>query len=111
MDMTDAHLRTNKISWRRVPSGFRFVRPAFNPTLANSINLMCKIPSFQGFVVIFTHSSAQDGSHSRNRLNAVAQGLAGCSPAKTFAAIVFSFFTLFCQVCRLLLENWMNQRG
>jgi hypothetical protein len=57
---------------------------------------MGKIPSVQGFVVIFTHSSAQDGSHSRNRLNAVAQGLAGCSLAKTFAAIwFFSFFTVF----------------
>src|SRR6516164_1641925 len=123
MDITDAHLRTNKISWRlapaasaarmwrRVPSGFRFVRPAFNPTLANSINLMGKIPSIQGFVVIFTHSSAQDGSHSRNRLNAVAQGLAGCSPAKTFSGILFVPLSPFLPNLQTTLDNWMNERS
>jgi hypothetical protein len=44
--------------WRRVPSGFRFVREAFKPTLTNSMNLMGKIPSVHGFVVIFTVCSA-----------------------------------------------------
>src|SRR5215470_17932327 len=89
MDITDAHLRTNRISWqlapaaiaarmwRRVPSGFTFVREAFKPTQSNSMNFVGKIPSVHGFVVIFKACSAQAGSHSRNLFSATAHGLAG----------------------------------
>ena len=56
IDMTDAHLRTKRISsrvapassaarmWRRVPSGLRFVQAAFKPTLTNSMNLRGRTP-------------------------------------------------------------------
>src|SRR5215470_2508210 len=127
MDITDAHLRTNKISlrlapaaraalmWRRVPSGFRFVREAFKATLTNSTNLRGKIPSVQGFVVIFTQSSAQAGSHSRSLFSAAAQGLADCSLIKAFARplslaiIALSFFTYLLPNRGLLLKP-LNRR-
>src|SRR5579859_7337034 len=63
--------------WRRVPSGFRLVRPAFNPTDTNSTNFLGKTPSVQGFVVIFNASSAHLGSHSRSLPSAATQGLTG----------------------------------
>src|SRR5215469_814837 len=122
MDITDAHLSTNKISlrfapaaraarmWRRVPSGFRFAREAFKPTLTNSTNFVGKIPSVQGFVVIFTQCSAHAGSHSRSLLSAAAQGLADSSLANTFVRLpsltmlFFSLFATFCQIAGFLEE-------
>src|SRR6516225_6861223 len=116
MDIPDAHFRTNKIScrfapaamaaliWRRVPSGLRFVCAAFKPTLTNSVNLVGKAPSVQGFVVILTACSAQRGSHSRSLLKAAAHGLAAWSLLRVFAvsspvAIFFpSFSRAFCQL-------------
>jgi len=58
--------------------GFRFVLEAFKPTLTSSMNLMGKIPSIHGFVVIFTVGSAQAGSHSLSWFRAAAQRLTGC---------------------------------
>src|SRR5215475_15066943 len=96
--------------WRRVPSGFRIVRPAFNPTLTNSINLIDKTPSVHGFVTIFTQRSAQAGSHSRSLSSAAAQGLAACSLAKAFAAMLcFSFFAVFAK-SRTCLEE-LDEQG
>src|SRR5215469_12287025 len=97
MDITEAHLRTNKISWRRapaamaariwrrVPSGFRLVREAFNPMSTNSMNLVGKTPSAKGFVVIFTACPAQTGSHSRSLFTAATQGLVAWSVAAALA--------------------------
>src|SRR4029077_18270450 len=87
MDITDAHLRTNKTSsrvapaaiadriWRRIPSGLRCAPTAFKPTQTSSMNLRGKTPLVQGLVVIFTHCSAQAGSHSRSLFSAASQGL------------------------------------
>src|SRR5262249_4276980 len=92
-----AVLRTNRTSWRvapaaraarmwrRVPSGFRPVRVAFNPTDTNSTNFLGKIPLVDGSVVIFTASSAQVGSHSRSLLSAATQELADRSAGEAFA--------------------------
>src|SRR6185369_5889467 len=108
MDMTEAHLRTNKISWRfapaamaariwrRVPSGFRLVREAVKPISTNSMNLVGKIPSADGFV-IFTACPAQTGSHSRSLFSAATQELAVWSLPGVFAVssdfgIFLSFF-------------------
>src|SRR4029077_14619208 len=91
MDIIDAHFRTNKISsrfaqaaiaariWRRTPSGLRCGPAAFKPTQTSSINLMGKRPLVQGSVVIFTHCSAQAGSHSRSLFTAASHGLMECS--------------------------------
>jgi len=104
MDMTEAHLRTNKISWRfapaamaariwrRVPSGFRLVREAVKPISTNSMNLVGKIPSADGFV-IFTACPAQTGSHSRSLFSAATQELAVWSLPGVFA--VSSDFGIF----------------
>src|SRR6516225_1245111 len=109
MDITDAHFRANRISWRfapaamaariwrRVPSGLRFVCAAFKATLTNSMNLVGKAPSVQGFVVILTACSAQRGSHSRSLLSAAAHGAAACSLLGVFGVSVpvAIFFTPF----------------
>src|SRR5262249_3495859 len=128
MDITDAHLRTNKISlrlapaaraarmWRRVPSGFRFVREAFKPTLTNSTNLAGNTASVQGFVVIFTQCSAQAGSHSRSLFSAAVQGLADYSLAKTFVRLLLLTMLFFLvhpsfAKSRTSLKNWLNERA
>src|ERR1700739_5009402 len=110
MDITDAHLRTNKISsrfapaaiaariWRRAPSGLRCAPAAFKPTQTSSINLTGKTSLVQGFVVIFTHSSAQAGSHSRSLFKAASQGLIECplteSSVVSLLVTIFFFFLL-----------------
>src|SRR5215813_8581743 len=111
MDMTEAHLRTNKISWRlapaamaariwrRVPSGFRLAREAFNPTSTNSMNLEGSGPSDGEFVVSFTACSAQTVSHSRSLFNAFTQGLTDwlnvSLPVSSAIAILFPLFLAF----------------
>src|SRR5262245_34364848 len=137
MDMTEAHLRTNKISWRlapavmaariwrRVPSGFKLAREAFNPMSTNSTNLFGKAPSDTGFDVIFTACPAQAASHSRSLFSAAAQGLTGPLPVSiavsSLVAICFppfprlsvtwnvlvigAFASLFQDSCFLLLSS------
>src|SRR5262249_48047 len=128
MDITDAHLRTNKISlrlapaaraarmWRRGPPRFRFVRGAFKTTLTNLANLAGKTSALQRIVVNFHQSSAQAGSHSRSLFSAAVQGLADCSLAKTFVRLLLLTMLFFLvhpsfAKSRTSLKNWLNERA
>src|SRR5262249_16213184 len=80
--------------WRRVPSGFRLVREAFNPMSTNSTNLVGKTPSAKGFVVIFTACPAQTASHSCRLFRAATQGLP--LPPVPWSFAVSSPVAIFC---------------
>src|SRR5260370_14473129 len=119
MDITAATFKTNRISsrlapasiaarmWRRGPTGLRFVLGEFKLILTSSINFADKTPSVQGFVVIFTHCSAQAGSHSRSLPSAASQGLVACSVTEAFAVppSLAIFFLLSRPLRVLLLES------
>src|SRR5574342_872429 len=104
MDITDAHLSTNRISsrvaparsaariWRRVPSGLRLVQAAFNATPTSSTSLRGRTPLVQGFVVIFTHVPAHCGSHSRSVTTAASHGPVAFVVAGVFVGV--SAFTI-----------------
>ena len=83
--------------WRRVPSGFRFVREAFNPTSTSSMSLTGKTPSVQGFVVIFTACFAQFAQ--RHCPASLPEAFAVSSPV----AIFFPPFWLSLAVGRVLV--------
>ncbi len=100
--------------WRRVPSGFRFVREAFKPTLTNSMNLMGNIPSICGFVVIFRVCSAQAGSHSLSWLSVLRPRGLPAADSLTPLPYRFPLPSFFLFIRRLpdwmfLLNHWMNE--
>src|SRR5271166_816479 len=90
IDMTDAILKTIKISsrvapassaarmWRGVPSALRFAQATLSATLINSTVLRERTPEVHGLVDMFTHVSVHFGSHSRIWSKAASHGPVSC---------------------------------